>query len=876
MKRNPVSTVYLLGALALLMGALPGAHAGESPLAITAPSNLVNVGETLQLQVTLNNGTPTDVTASPQTYYQSSNEFSATVSQDGLVTGEEIGQAMITVFHGDLGVAIESMVTNTFQVIVGVPGDRDGDGLSDDYETQNGLDPDDPDDVNGDPDNDGLLNLEEFEEGTDPQNPDTDGDGSLDGDEAAGDSDPLTPDDFQFDETWQFMVNGQQVQAEPGGVFRISNIAAPDEFGSGGPGTAPDFLSDNFLRVVGSSTANGRTRWAFSEPFQIEQGEVFVVPELTLTFDPPPFPESIRIALSEVLLTAGETSQATVTGVLADGSERDLTAREAWTIYRTSNPDVAMVGPDGEVTGAGAGSAFITAVNESATAVTRIEVVDSTASFTIQGFVQLPDGTPVEGATVSTFFGDTTTTDAEGFYSFDVTIPGDQTTVSIRVDFQQGEDRFVGSTVAQAEPDGISDAGIISLEAGTSAGREFIVLFQPNFNNANNSLTLFISAESQTTGEVQIPGLGFISPFNVTPGTVTEVEIPGDAVVTVNDDIENKGIVVTALDDINVYGLNEVAFTTDAFVGLPVETFGTSFLPLGWPDGRNGASQFAVVASQDNTTVTITPSVDAGQRTAGEAFDITLNRNEVYQLQTNGTGDDLTGTVITADRPVGLFAGNSCANIPDDGFNFCDTVVQQIPPVPTWGQRIFTLPLQTRMDGDTFRILAAEDETAVTIAGPEEPESFMLNAGEAAQRLLEGTNEISADKPILVAQYANSSGFDNTLGDPFMIILPPFEQFLDSYTFATPGATFETNFVNIICRTEDAENEEVFLDGTAIPADMFQSVGDSGFSCTKQSIGMGSHTVTSTEPCGIYVYGFAEDNSYGYTGGMALADLKRN
>ena len=39
-------------------------------------------------------------------------------------------------------------------------GDVDGDGLPDDYELANGLDPDDPDDAQLDPDADGLTSLE--------------------------------------------------------------------------------------------------------------------------------------------------------------------------------------------------------------------------------------------------------------------------------------------------------------------------------------------------------------------------------------------------------------------------------------------------------------------------------------------------------------------------------------------------------------------------------------------------------------------------------------------------------------------------------------------------------------------------------------------
>ncbi|MGA1826105.1 MAG: C25 family cysteine peptidase [bacterium] len=60
--------------------------------------------------------------------------------------------------------------------------DWDGDGMPDDWEIADGLDPGINDSML-DPDGDGLTNIEEYERGTDPLNSDTDGDGICDGDE---------------------------------------------------------------------------------------------------------------------------------------------------------------------------------------------------------------------------------------------------------------------------------------------------------------------------------------------------------------------------------------------------------------------------------------------------------------------------------------------------------------------------------------------------------------------------------------------------------------------------------------------------------------------------------------------------------------------
>lgn len=65
--------------------------------------------------------------------------------------------------------------------------DSDGDGMLDEWEIMYGLNPSDPDDAYRDFDHDKLNNLQEYQNQTDPKDPDTDGDGTEDGE----DIDPL-------------------------------------------------------------------------------------------------------------------------------------------------------------------------------------------------------------------------------------------------------------------------------------------------------------------------------------------------------------------------------------------------------------------------------------------------------------------------------------------------------------------------------------------------------------------------------------------------------------------------------------------------------------------------------------------------------------
>jgi hypothetical protein len=105
------------------------------------------------------------------------------------------------IFSARVGGANEDLFIDNLVITTAVAAvDTDGDGLSDTYENDNGLDPNDdgtigetspgakdgPNGALGDLDGDGLSNIDERDNGTLPNNDDTDGDTLSDGEEAAG------------------------------------------------------------------------------------------------------------------------------------------------------------------------------------------------------------------------------------------------------------------------------------------------------------------------------------------------------------------------------------------------------------------------------------------------------------------------------------------------------------------------------------------------------------------------------------------------------------------------------------------------------------------------------------------------------------------
>jgi hypothetical protein len=98
---------------------------------------------------------------------------------------------------------------------------------------------------------------------------------------------------------------------------------------------------------------------------------------------------------------------------------------------------------------------------------------------------------------------------------------------------------------------------------------------------------------------------------------------------------------------------------------------------------------WAVVAREDGTEVTLDPkgAIEGGQGVAagpaGAPITYTLNRGEAIQFAQSA---ELTGSPLVSNKPVGVFGGATCFNVPTNA-SYCDAGYQQIPPVKALGSR---------------------------------------------------------------------------------------------------------------------------------------------------------------------------------------------
>src|SRR5688572_17295576 len=276
-------------------------------LASTA-TTLTQIGQTTQLTVTATyaGGTTADVTApAAGTFYSTTNPQLASVTGAGIVNAIRSGTVIIR--------ATNEGTAGLIAIKVQLAGDTDGDGIPDDIELAEGLNPNNPVDALEDADKDGLSNVNEFDRGTQIRNPDTDGDSISDGEEATAGADGF-----------------------------ITNPLLGDTDGDG--------VRDALEIATGSNPL---------DPSSVDLADALSRIEVT--------PGTFVLTVNAII---GEASQQlTVTGVLDDGTTIALTSTQRGTNYLSNNLNVCNFGAeDGRVFAGTAGTCTITVTNSGFTA----------------------------------------------------------------------------------------------------------------------------------------------------------------------------------------------------------------------------------------------------------------------------------------------------------------------------------------------------------------------------------------------------------------------------------------------------------------------------------------------------------------------------
>jgi len=387
------------------------------------------------------------------------------------------------------------------------------------------------------------------------------------------------------------------------------------------------------------------------------------------------------------------------------------------------------------------------------------------------------------------------------------------------------------------------------------------------------------------------------------------------------------------LENVNV-------FSNDASLLLPATSLDSRYLVLSWPQtlattddaqtngGIDLRAFLTIVGLHDGTNVTVKLSTrilggaDIPAAEAGDVIDFTLDQYEVVNLETDDFDADFTGTTVNSDqdKPVAVFAGSEASDVPRfDSFMFrqccADHLEEQLFPESALGTHFVAVktPLRSKYveaagwdvsvvpdEPEYWRVIATHEDTTVSTNLPAPNDVFFLQRGDSVIFESERDFVLSATDPIAFGQFPagqQTTGIPSTLpggkrppgGDPSYIVIPPVQQWRDSYLFLVPNK-YAFDFLLIAVPADvhvlyDDLPLETVLDCEYEPIGTL-TLGDEqqeyvAIRCPLsmpnpdgpglQDDGVHSLRSASGEPIGLVVYGWDSYVSYGYPGGTNVA-----
>lgn len=249
------------------------------------------------------------------------------------------------------------------------------------------------------------------------------------------------------------------------------------------------------------------------------------------------------------------------------------------------------------------------------------------------------------------------------------------------------------------------------------------------------------------------------------------------------DQIKDFGIRITSTTPITAYYEQASAGNPDIFTLKGKNSLGERFIvptqnnhsnTCRFPNGScNKYNSFVIVATQNNTTVTITPSKSiVGHTTPGVPFTIVMNAGQTYSARASSqlASEHLIGSLITSDKPIAVTTNDdSVIQVYDNGGP--DLVGDQIIPSSVMGLDYILVKGYFEASGvtrDRVYIIADSNNTAININGAY---VATLNATEHYNYAF-GTEEafyLNASKPVSAFHL---SGYDQ---QPAGAVIPPIQ-----------------------------------------------------------------------------------------------------
>lgn len=313
------------------------------------------------------------------------------------------------------------------------------------------------------------------------------------------------------------------------------------------------------------------------------------------------------------------------------------------------------------------------------------------------------------------------------------------------------------------------------------------------------------------------------------------------------------------------YSTFEVSASADSSLLWPRHTWGTDYFAASYGstsinDGEafyRGA--WLMIGAEDMTKGVVTPRPGTKAK-GGPGIGLNgggntqIGAGDVLQILSADDGD-LTGAHLVTEKPISVLGGHECGFVPAN-VGYCDHMEDAMLPTSQLGTTYVVVPpvknkVESERRAQVVRIIATDGATTLTYDPPlMNAPTMIAGTGEFVE--LEPTAEtfaVTADKPVLVAQYMVGFKFDNVESDPAMLATLPVDRFHERHWVHALADWLPVD-VDIIAPAGAVVN----VDG--MPVGGWTPVGGSGYQVAHVRFAMdpGLAEIDSDQPIAVNVY----------------------
>ncbi|MEP7235477.1 MAG: IgGFc-binding protein, partial [Ignavibacteriota bacterium] len=310
---------------------------------------------------------------------------------------------------------------------------------------------------------------------------------------------------------------------------------------------------------------------------------------------------------------------------------------------------------------------------------------------------------------------------------------------------------------------------------------------------------------------------------------------------------------ITSKKPVNVQFFSTGANSGGSYLSLPTNALGKNYVVSSYYDNpklgsvspqraENAGGFFEIIATENNTNVTITPNgltsggkigtnTGAGSTGARHPFTVTLMRGQVYLVKGDGSNEynDMSGSIITSDKPIAVLSGHEDAFIggvngyTTDARNF---MIQQLVPAEDFeSDGYVTVPFVEAPGshdydegyGENFRVYAFDTNTvSIQASSPtgtaDIPSSAYHNPGQEIRNIATPMEFHSADqRKFSVMMYdIRNQHLEAPAPAPCMMMIVPMSHWRTSFVFYVSANSFvqwQNYYIHLIGLRSDIDKQ---------------------------------------------------------------------